>query len=162
MQVKAGMMSFMDGKTGGGGASGVGFGGFMGAISSIASLFGWADGGYTGDGGKYTPAGVVHAGEVVWSQDNVRNAGGVRAVEAMRLGKKGYASGGPVGAYVSAVPSPSAPAAGQGSVSVVYNPTFQIDGSADKAAAMAQKQRISAESQKQLVEQLKRIKVIPS
>ncbi|EKL38090.1 hypothetical protein ACIN5098_1106, partial [Acinetobacter baumannii OIFC098] len=28
---------------------------------------GFADGGYTGSGGKYEPAGIVHKGEVVWS-----------------------------------------------------------------------------------------------
>lgn len=35
----------------------------------------FADGGYTGDGGKYDPAGIVHAGEFVFSQDAVRNIG---------------------------------------------------------------------------------------
>ncbi|WP_049043689.1 hypothetical protein, partial [Acinetobacter baumannii] len=30
---------------------------------------GFADGGYTGSGGKYQPAGIVHKGEVVWSQE---------------------------------------------------------------------------------------------
>lgn len=62
--------------------------------------FGWAydysTGGYTGPGGKYEPAGIVHKGEVVWSQDDVRRAGGVAVVEAMRRGLRGYAEGGPV------------------------------------------------------------------
>lgn len=53
-------------------------------------------GGYTGPGGVKTPAGVVHKGEVVWSQRDVANAGGVAAVEAMRLGRAGYSNGGPV------------------------------------------------------------------
>jgi hypothetical protein len=51
-------------------------------------------GGYTGPGGVNDPAGVVHRGEVVWSQRDVARAGGVAAVEAMRLGFRGYASGG--------------------------------------------------------------------
>ncbi|TCT28161.1 lambda family phage tail tape measure protein, partial [Martelella mediterranea] len=54
-------------------------------------------GGYTGQGGKLEPAGIVHKGEVVWSQDDVSRAGGVQVVEAMRLGMRGYASGGVVG-----------------------------------------------------------------
>lgn len=61
-------------------------------LSGVGGL--WWGGGYTGDGGVYEPAGVVHRGEVVWSQDDVRNAGGVEVVEAMRLGRRGYASGG--------------------------------------------------------------------
>nr|WP_240161601.1 phage tail tape measure protein [Flaviflexus equikiangi] len=61
----------------------------------------YADGGYTGPGGKWEPAGIVHRGEVVWSQDDIARAGGVDVVEAMRLGLRGYAGGG----YVSATPS---------------------------------------------------------
>lgn len=58
---------------------------------------GYAEGGYTGAGGVYDPAGIVHKGEVVWSQRDVSRAGGVGVVEAMRLGLRGYASGGVVG-----------------------------------------------------------------
>lgn len=60
----------------------------------------FATGGYTGAGGKYEPAGIVHKGEVVFSQRDVRNHGGVAAVERLRL--RGYADGGVVG-----VPSPA-------------------------------------------------------
>lgn len=55
------------------------------AIASALSIPFW-DGGYTGDGGKYDAAGIVHKGEVVWSQDDIRRAGGVGNVEAMRNG----------------------------------------------------------------------------
>ena len=61
---------------------------------------GFSSGGYTGAGGKYEPAGIVHKGEVVFSQRDVRNHGGVAAVERLRL--RGYADGGVVG-----VPSPA-------------------------------------------------------
>lgn len=61
-----------------------------GGIGGLFKLLGFADGGYTGPGGKNDPAGVVHKGEVVFSQDDVRRAGGVGAVEAMR---KGMAAG---------------------------------------------------------------------
>lgn len=57
---------------------------------------GYSGGGYTGPGGVHQPAGVVHKGEVVWSQHDVSRAGGVATVEAMRLGLRGYASGGSV------------------------------------------------------------------
>lgn len=67
---------------------------------------GYSTGGYTGDGGVHQPAGVVHKGEVVWSQRDVARAGGVEVVEAMRRGLKGYDSGGavaiPVGSGMAA------------------------------------------------------------
>ncbi len=63
---------------------------------------GYSTGGYTGAGGVNEPAGVVHKGEVVWSQADVARAGGVGVVEAMRKGLAGYAVGGPVGAVTSA------------------------------------------------------------
>lgn len=58
----------------------------------------FATGGYTGPGGKYEPAGVVHRGEVVWSQLDIARAGGVAVVEAMRRGIRGYSVGGIVAA----------------------------------------------------------------
>ena len=59
----------------------------------------FASGGYTGPGGKYEPAGIVHKGEDVWSQEDIARAGGIARVEQMRL--RGYANGGIVGASPS-------------------------------------------------------------
>lgn len=70
---------------------------------------GYADGGYTGNGGKYQPAGVVHRGEYVFDQDSVRAAGGPAALDAVRRGLRGFASGG----YVGSV-SPTSPMVGGG------------------------------------------------
>lgn len=47
---------------------------------------GFSNGGYTGDGGVNDPAGIVHKGEVVWSQKDIQRAGGVAAVESLRKG----------------------------------------------------------------------------
>lgn len=52
-----------------------GGGGGGGLLSAIGSLVGFSDGGYTGPGGKYKPAGVVHAGEYVFSQAAVKSLG---------------------------------------------------------------------------------------
>lgn len=78
-----------------------GIGGFMGSNQLLGAIgkgsWGlWSNGGYTGPGAKYDPAGVVHRGEVVFSQEDVARNGGVAAVEAMRLGMRGYANGGAV------------------------------------------------------------------
>lgn len=62
-------------------------------LGRVALPPGFADGGYTGPGGKYQPAGIVHAGEVVWSQDDISRWGGVGVVEAMRKAA-GFARGG--------------------------------------------------------------------
>ena len=63
----------------------------------------YSSGGYTGPGGKYTERGTVHAGEIVFSQEDVREHGGVSAVERMRKSRRGYSSGGPVGGAPSAM-----------------------------------------------------------
>ncbi|MGL5166632.1 MAG: hypothetical protein ACRC9K_12165 [Afipia sp.] len=68
-----------------------------GASGGILKLFGFSEGGWTGAGGKYEPAGIVHKEEVVWSQSDVSRHGGVAVVEAMRRGVPGYAGGGIVG-----------------------------------------------------------------
>ncbi|OYQ81786.1 hypothetical protein B9T19_03750 [Ignatzschineria sp. F8392] len=67
-------------------------------IIAGTALRGFATGGYTGHGGKYEPAGIVHAGEVVFSQDDIRRLGGVQVVESIRTGKlPGFKEGGIVG-----------------------------------------------------------------
>lgn len=56
-------------------------------ISTITSLSsGFKMGGYTGAGGADDVAGVVHRGEVVWSQSDVARYGGWQNVDAMRRG----------------------------------------------------------------------------
>jgi hypothetical protein len=43
-------------------------------------------GGYTGPGGVNEFGGIVHKGEVVWSQSDIARAGGVNNVQALRAG----------------------------------------------------------------------------
>lgn len=60
----------------------------------------FATGGYTGDGGKYEPKGIVHGGEYVIPQWMVKqNKPLVSALEVTR--RKGYAEGGSVGGNIS-------------------------------------------------------------
>lgn len=132
-------------------------GGSGGLLSSILGIFGggsqwsgiqsgsitgglFSEGGFTGPGGKYQPAGIVHKGEVVWSQADVARAGGVGAVEALR---KGYANGGPVGVSVPSVPSLRS--LGSASQSPVINFAPVIDARGADSAAVA---RIDASLQR--------------
>ncbi|WND07904.1 phage tail length tape measure family protein [Klebsiella pasteurii] len=54
-------------------------------IKAVADT-GFASGGYTGPGGKYQPAGIVHKGEYVFDQAST-NRIGVSQLEALRNGK---------------------------------------------------------------------------
>ena len=53
--------------------------------NKATALLSLATGGYTGDGGKYEPAGIVHKGEYVFSQEDV-NRIGLSNLEAMHNG----------------------------------------------------------------------------
>ncbi|WP_416204261.1 phage tail length tape measure family protein [Xanthomonas euvesicatoria] len=80
-------------------------GGQVGAVQREAiPLQGWDTGGYTGPGGKFQPAGVVHKGEGVLSQRDIASIGGPAAflsmLGAIRSGR-GYAAGGLVGNAVA-------------------------------------------------------------
>lgn len=82
-------------------------GGFLGGIGK---LFGFDEGGFTGNGGKNEPKGIVHAGEYVFSQDAVK-AIGVENLEAMHNSLKGYSGGGLVGGGIPAMRMPRIPTA---------------------------------------------------
>lgn len=62
---------------------------------------GYDVGGYTGHGGKYEPAGVVHRGEFVFTKESTSRIGVSNLYRLMR----GYASGGLVGAGNMPVPA---------------------------------------------------------
>ncbi|WP_311748573.1 phage tail tape measure protein [Proteus columbae] len=69
--------------------------GFAG--TTFGSFLGFAEGGYTGGGGKYDPAGVVHKGEFVFTKEATQRLGVDNLYRLMDAGKRGYASGGHVG-----------------------------------------------------------------
>ncbi|MBM1183509.1 tape measure protein [Pseudomonas lundensis] len=97
-------------------------------VASIAGV-GFSGGGYTGPGGVHEEAGVVHKGEVVWSQKDIQRFGGVAAVEALRKGD------------VSAVTSPASASASavRGSSAAMAAPEIKIyvggDGSGGSVSA---------------------------
>ena len=97
------------------------FGGGSAASSSIGTINGFdfasiglASGGYTGDGGKFEPAGIVHAGEFVTRSEVTRQPGAIGFLEAFnRVGMQalqalpGFAEGGLVAAMPSPIRSPT-------------------------------------------------------
>ncbi|QHB18281.1 phage tail tape measure protein [Mannheimia pernigra] len=94
----------------------------------------FAIGGYTGDGGKYTPAGIVHKGEYVITKEATSRLG-LDYLNYLNYGKRGFASGG--GVAVPRVPSSSyQPKSAQSSISVqVINNGEPVD------AKVSQKQQ---------------------
>ena len=69
--------------------------GLLQAAVSALSPTGFADGGYTGDGGKYTIGGIVHKGEGVLTQEEIAALGGPSGFYALRQSiKSGFSDGG--------------------------------------------------------------------
>ncbi|WDG79143.1 phage tail tape measure protein [Pseudomonas chlororaphis] len=125
------------------------FGGFAGAGASSAgsgtmtgfsetiSRSGFSSGGYTGDGGKYEPKGVVHGGEFVVRKEAVSQPGAREFLERMNSNTKGYADGG----YVGAVASTSKVASPSASMSLPpIEQNFYFQGSPDASTAEQLKQ----------------------
>lgn len=107
IQAAAAALAASGSASGGSGGGGSGGNDWASWISTAASWFGYSSGGYTGDGGKYEPAGVVHKGEGVLSQSDIAALGGPSGFYALRNAlRNGYAEGGLVGVPAPARPSP--------------------------------------------------------
>lgn len=144
-----------------------GFGG-LGAVlgGGYTSSTGWLfdGGGYTGPGAVKEPAGIVHRGEVVWSQDDIRRAGGVHVVEGMRRGFAGYAGGGAVAMRVeparlaimqTAATMPAARAAGGGgAASGSSAPIIKIVNNAGGAEGRYVGEQTNADGQREFLVQV--------
>lgn len=99
-------MGWMGGGSGGGGAgAGAATGGYQQAYTG-GLIYGYANGGgvgynnepggYTGNGNKYTPAGIVHKGEFVFTKEATKRLGVANLYTLMREAQHGYANGGAV------------------------------------------------------------------
>ncbi|MFJ4349646.1 phage tail tape measure protein [Pseudomonas sp. NPDC089428] len=128
-QAAAGFLGSALGFLGGGGAAASGSGTMTG-FSETISRSGFSTGGYTGDGGKFEPMGVVHGGEYVIRKEVVSQPGARDYLD--RLNAKGYASGGFVGVSpaVAAASVPAAPSAGA-MPSIIQH--IIVEGTADEA-----------------------------
>ncbi|WP_330508166.1 phage tail tape measure protein [Pseudomonas putida] len=122
----------------------------------------FSDGGYTGPGGKYEPAGIVHRDEFVMRKEVVQQPGMLEFLDS--LNTRGYADGGLVGS-VTARPIPSQISAAGGSNSVVVQQEISVDGGGVQAgggsgdmSAVAQAYAKAAKdgAQQEIAKQLKR------
>lgn len=99
-----------------------GIGGFSGFFSSLFK--GFAGGGYTGQGGQYEPAGVVHKGEYVVPKSVVDKVG----VKNLERSLGGYASGGLVNSGLSRSVSTGTPSSSSSGININYNPQIDATG----------------------------------
>lgn len=133
---------------------GTGIGAFFG-FSGGGLVPGFDSGGYTGDGGKYQPKGVVHGGEFVFTKE-ATNALGVGNLYALMRGAQGYADGGYVGrAPTYGLQSPAAGGVNVQTSVVVQNQNSQqqTSGSND-AISRAYKQTIDQSVRAGIAKQL--------
>lgn len=94
---------------------------------------GFARGGYTGNGGKYEPAGIVHRGEFVFTKEATKRIGVGNLHRMMR----GYASGGVVGG------SSSGGGSGSGGVAIgIGDVNITGMGGIDQSAAKGMEQGV--------------------
>lgn len=126
---------------GGAGANGLAAGSAGATSSSLgasaagySSQYGFSDGGYTGDGGKFQPMGVVHGGEFVVKKDVVSQPGAREFLERMNANTKGYADGGYVGkSAATAASSMSQQPVSPGSSGPPIHQSFQFQGTPDES-----------------------------
>lgn len=101
------------------------------------ALAGFSSGGYTGDGGKFEPKGVVHGGEVVIRKEVVSQPGMKDYLIGLnKTGKPGYSSGGFVGSP-GFTPSFSAPVVTSGGTGGAPEIHLHISGDGSGGAVTA-------------------------
>lgn len=96
-----------NGPSGGGSSSGGGVqydsSGLPYTVQGGVRVPAYAEGGYTGDGGKYEPAGVAHKGEYIFTKEETA-AIGVSTLRALaKNANRGYSAGGYVGTSTATV-----------------------------------------------------------
>lgn len=132
-QAAAGFLGMAFGAlTGGGGGAALGAATTSG-FSETVSRTGFSGGGYTGDGGKFEPKGVVHGGEFVVKKEVVSQPGAREFLERMNANSNGYADGG----YVNPTPAAASSSTTQSIATNGGSPTitqqFSFQGNPDDA-----------------------------
>ncbi|EPK6501901.1 phage tail tape measure protein [Klebsiella aerogenes] len=100
-----------------------------GAYEAAAANVQFDSGGYTGDGGKHDPKGVVHGGEFVFTKE-ATSALGVDNLYALMNSAQGYANGG----YVGRAPMAGMNGGGAAGSGIAVNTTVNVDASGGSTA----------------------------
>jgi len=114
------------GAAAGGAAVGAGSTGALGMSTGYQAYAGGFDGGgYTGQGGKFDPAGIVHKGEFVFTKEATERIGVENLYDMMR----GYASGGLVGSMrTGSNPTPAINRSSSSGPSISVSVPITIEG----------------------------------
>lgn len=137
-------------------------GGAASGLTGIGTFSGFSVGGYTGEGGRYEPAGIVHKGEGVLNQDDMRAIGGESGFNRLRqaLRGPGHSLGGlggkPSLPISSSSSSPNRPRQEPG---VVINSTVNAAPGTDVAALNAALDERDAQLMGTIFEELRRGRV---
>ncbi|QET71443.1 phage tail tape measure protein [Bordetella bronchiseptica] len=100
--------------------------GIGGTAGGLLDSIEFASGGYTGDGGRFEPAGIVHRGEGVLNQDEIRALGGASGFNALRRSiRTGHAVGGMAGSPAPPPPVGRSQSGGALQVEIINNGTPQ-------------------------------------
>lgn len=131
-QAAAGFLGMAFGAITGGGGAALGPAVMTGSSQTISRV-GFSGGGYTGDGGKFEPKGVVHGGEFVVKKEVVSQPGAREFLERMNANSNGYADGG----YVNPTPAAASSSTTQSIATNGGSPTitqqFSFQGNPDDA-----------------------------
>ncbi|MGO0683502.1 phage tail tape measure protein [Pseudomonas fulva] len=147
MAISTGMQLYGGGANGFAAGSAAATSSRLGASAAgYSSAYGFSSGGYTGPGGVNEPAGIVHKGEVVWSQDDIKRAGGVQAVEGLRNGNVS-----PTSRDSNSAGSSTRSGAAGASGAPVINQVFNVNGDVSQET-IAMMQQMVKQGTKQALE----------
>ncbi|MBA1270907.1 MULTISPECIES: phage tail tape measure protein [Pseudomonas] len=131
-QAAAGFLGMAFGAITGGGGAALGPAVMTGSSQTISRVD-FSGGGYTGDGGKFEPKGVVHGGEFVVKKEVVSQPGAREFLERMNANSNGYADGGYVNPTAAAAASSTTQSVAVNGGSPSITQQFSFQGSPDDA-----------------------------
>lgn len=108
------------------------------------AMIGFSEGGYTGAGGKYQPAGIVHKGEGILTQEEIARLGGPAGFESLRSSIKSGSVDSAFGSSRSVAVPYNRGAAGS-SAPAINNTTVNVIEDASRAGQTESSQGLNSE-----------------
>ncbi|MDH2999930.1 phage tail tape measure protein [Chelonobacter oris] len=121
--------------------------------ANMAAMSGFSSGGFTGAGGKYEPAGIVHKGEYVLTKDATERIG------VSNLDRLNYGGQSPQGLFAHYQPlsrQPDTQSSTSGAVTVHFNPTITVTGGQEQSL-VGQIQQALLQNSYEFEQMLKRV-----